>query len=200
MKFNESVKEGRLAHIMHCSHFLPGKHTQKMWTKRFMARSVYLHLLTSANLFFFSPYMLKILSNINIRSKDFRLITGLPNKSQVMLMLAVFMSSAMSQTDCTGEVRSAVTLTQIQLTSCGTKKEGRLSPDPSRYFDIYLTLTLKWAGQLQWERRWPYHPVSSVSSRNPMTQPRGLWLVASLTATPTLNCNSLSLPIHLRHP
>lgn len=87
--------------------------------------------------------MLKIHSKINIRSRDIRCITGLPNKSQVMLVLAVFMSSAMLQTDCTTEVSSVVTLTQIRLLSWGTKKEGRLSPNPSRYFDIYLPLTLK---------------------------------------------------------
>lgn len=90
--------------------------------------------------------MLKFNSNINIRSRDFTLITGLPNKSQVVLLLAVSMSSAMSQTDCTREVSSAVTLTQIQLPSSGTQKEGKLSPDPSRYFDIYLSLTqVSWA-------------------------------------------------------
>lgn len=53
--------------------------------------------------------MLKIHSNINIRSGDSRLLTELPNKSQVMLVLALSMSPALSLTDCTREVRSAVT-------------------------------------------------------------------------------------------
>lgn len=101
--------------------------------------------------------MLKIHSNINIRSGDSRLLTDLPNKSQVMLVLALSVSPALSLTDCTREVRSAVTLTQIKWPSHVPQKGVRLSSDPWRHFGLYPTLTLKWAGQLWWEPRWPQH-------------------------------------------
>lgn len=141
---------------------------------------------------FFPPYMLKIHSNINIRSRDCGLLIDLPDKSQVMLVLAVSVSSALSQTDCTREVRSAVTLTQIKSLSHVTQKRVRLSSDPSRYFDIYLTLILKRAGQLQWEPRWPYH-IPAPLCHQEIPQARDMQLAASFTTTPTPGCNSLSL-------
>lgn len=98
------------------------------------------------HVFFPPPYILKIPSNINIISRTFRLITGFPNRSQLMLVMAVSMLSAVLQTDCTREISSAVTLAQVQWLQCGTQKEGRPSPDPSKDFDIYLTLTLKCKG------------------------------------------------------